>query len=539
MSPRADLLVTHARVWTDGALRPESDAIAIGGGRILAVGRAADIEALAAPGAERIDAKGATVTPGLTDAHIHLVAWARARSEVSLHDARSAEACVARVRAAAAAGGHGALVGRGWDSNEWSGAPHRVQLDAIGLDRPVLLHSRDYHALWVNSAALQAVGITRDTPDPPAGRFERDATGDPNGIVREHAVRAFLPLEPGEDDASVATRLTDAARELLAMGITTVHDFEDARAYRALERHVRHVRTTGPRLRVLMYLAHAGLDDALAAGVKSAAGDGWFGIGGVKLFADGTLGSRTAAMIEPYEGSRELGMELIAPDAMRDIVGRALRGGIAVAVHAIGDRAARNVLDAIEAAGDAARVPALRSRIEHLQLAAEGDVQRLARLGVVASMQPVHCTTDMTLADRHWGARVERSYPWRDVLDAGGILAFGSDAPVEAPDPSEGLYAAVTRQRSDGSPPGGWTPRQRVTLDQALEAYTAAPAALAGHDGTLGTLRAGAAADLVVWDRDLHRSDAEAIRRARPAFTLLDGTVVHRNPAPERRTTTT
>jgi hypothetical protein len=222
-------------------------------------------------------------------------------------------------------------------------------------------------------------------------------------------------------------------------------------------------------------------------------------------------------------------MELMSRDELVATIGRALRGGIAVAVHAIGDRAARHVLDAFEAAGEALRRPALPSRIEHLQLAEPSDVERLARLGVAASMQPIHCTADLEVADRWWHDRRSNAYAWRLVLATGATLAFGSDAPVETPSVAAGLHAAVTRRRADGTPPGGWMPDQRLSLDEALSCYTSSAARLAGGGSRLGSLRPGSAADLVVWSHDLHALDPMELPQAHPMHTLLDGEVVYRH----------
>lgn len=518
------LAIVRARVWSEGATLDGADTLLVAGGRIAAIGAAST---LGAPGAgwEVLDARGGTVTPGCCDAHLHLLAWARSRDELDLSGCGSASACAEAVarRAREDAARAGPLVGRGWDANDWPDRPHRRILDAVCPRRPVILHAKDFHAVWVNGAALAAAGVGADTPDPPGGRFERDSDGAPSGVAREHAVRPFHALaaarDAREDDASVAR----AVAALHARGVTAVHDFEGPDALARLGALAAADRL---RLRVLAHLAHAGLDAALALGLRSGFGGPWLRLGGVKLFADGTLGSRTAAMLAPYDGTAETGMDLLPPEALAADVRRALEGGLAVAVHAIGDRAVRNVVDAFAAAGGALRTPALPSRIEHLQIVAPGDLGRIASLGIAASMQPAHCTSDIPLAERWWGSRRERSYPWREVLSLGIPLAFGSDAPVEPPDVAAGLHAATTRQRADGSPAGGWTPAQRITLDQALTCYTATPAQLAGARPGAGTLRLGADADVVVWNADLHALPPERLHAARPAATVVGGEVV-------------
>ncbi len=523
------LLVTRARVW-DGAVVTGADAVLIEDGRIAAVG-CGDALAGRAPDAVRLDAAFGTVTPGLCDAHIHLGPWARARRQLDLHGARTRAAALARVRAAAAEG-EGVLVGRGWDESEWEAPPERAGLDAASAGRPVLLHRHDFHALWVNSEALRHAGVGRATPDPEGGRFERDVAGEPTGVVREHAVRAFAALEaaagPPLDDALGE----DAATALHARGITSVHDYQ--RSAEDLRWSLRLARRG--RLRVLQHIGEAQLDGVIAAGLASGVGDAWFRLGALKLFADGTLGSRTAAMLEPYDDFGGTGLALLSPAELARLVARAFAAGVSVAVHAIGDRAVRDTLDAIAAApaSDRERL-ALPPRIEHAQLVHAGDLDRFAPLGVAASMQPQHCVTDWGAATRAWGARAEGSYPWREFLRRGVVLAFGSDAPVEPPEPWLGWHASLTRQRPDGSPPRGFGPRQRLTLDEALAASTRGAARVAGMERRAGRLGAGCLGDVVVWDRDLHACAPDELLTVRPKWTVLDGGIVYESPADSSR----
>ena len=526
MKARAELVVRNGRPWTVGPLPLDADSVAVGAGRILAVGTADSLAGLVGPETEVIDAGGATITAGITDSHVHLVQWARSDVDVALAGATSAADAAARVaRFAARHPGSGPVIGRGWDANRWSDTAQRAALDAVCPDRPVLLHSHDFHALWVNGAAREAAGVGRATPDPPGGRIERDASGAPNGVMRENAVRLFAALERAAVREPDEALLARAASRLLALGITAVHDFEGADEERLLRAICE---GEGPRVRVLMHLPHAGLDRALADGVTSGRGDAMFRIGAVKLFADGTLGSQTAALLEPYDGTKDLGMELIPADPLKRDVARALGGGLAVAVHAIGDRACRSVLDAFEAAGTALRRPALPSRIEHLQLVDDRDLPRLAPLGIAASIQPTHLTSDIELVERWWSARRARAYPYGALADAGTLVAFGSDAPVEPPDPAGAIHAAVTRQRPGGFPAGGFVPAQRMTLDAALACSTAVPARLAGLAHEVGRLAPGYHADLVVWNLDLLRLAPERLAEARAVATVFAGNVVFR-----------
>ena len=278
-----------------------------------------------------------------------------------------------------------------------------------------------------------------------------------------------------------------------------------------------------------MHAPHDQLDALLAAGIRSGIGDAWYRIGALKLFADGTLGGRTAAMLAPYRGTTGQGMELIEPGAMRETVWRAIAGGISVAIHAIGDRAVRNALDAFEAAGSAALGLAFAPRIEHAQLVDAADLPRFARLGVVPSMQPAHLITDLPLARHYWGDRLEHAYPWAD-LDAGDRLLFGSDAPVEPPSVALGLHAAVARRPVGEPDAAACSPRQRLDLDRALRAYTRG-GRLGGLGPGYGTLAPGVVADLVVWDRDLFAAPVDDLAVARPSATVVNGRVVFERPA--------
>jgi predicted amidohydrolase YtcJ len=358
-------------------------------------------------------------------------------------------------------------VGRGWDESAWEEAPVRAALDALAPMRPVVLHRHDFHALWVNSAALLAAGVTRATPDPDGGRFERDAAGELTGIVREHAVRAFHALEDRAGPEPSDTLLDEAAAALHAEGVTTVHDFQrnepDARRTAALA--ARH------RLRVLQHVGPEQVRDAAANGRRGGEGDAWFRWGSLKLFADGTLGSRTAALLAPYDDAPGTGMVLLSRSELAAEIARASAAGFSVTIHAIGDAAVRHALDAIEQHHAAlARLP-LPPRIEHAQLVDPADVARFASLGVAASMQPQHFTTDAPVARRAWGARCRNAYPWRSLLESGASRRSAGRAGRTAARATRSP-SAVARLTADGQPPR----RGGDPLDQALTAYTSGAA---------------------------------------------------------------
>ncbi len=519
------LLVVRARPWPAGRF-PGADAVLVAGGRIVAIGREAELSARAA-GAGRLDARGATVTPGLADAHLHFVPWACSLRQPDLRGATTRAEALARVAAALAADpGPQPLLGRCWDSAGWEAPPHREALDALAPERPVLLHSHDFHALWVNSAALRRAGVSRATPDTSEAVFERDASGEPTGVARENAVRAFAALEAEAGPAPSEAILDEAAAVLHAAGITSIHDYQrnDADFARTAALAGRR------RLRVLQHFGPEQMEALAAAGRVSGTGDDWFRIGALKVFADGTLGSRTAALLEPWDDAPGTGMDLLTAEELHALVRRAAELRMGVAIHAIGDRAVRRALDAIEASAAALRAAALPPRIEHVQLLHPDDRGRFAALGVTASLQPQHCISDLDAARSAWGRRCERCYPWRSLLETGAAFAFGSDAPVEPPLPWEGLHAAVTRRRPDGTPGEGFYPGERLSLDEALAGYTEGAAAVAGLAGRRGVLAPGAEGDLVVWDRDLSSEPPAGILAARPAATVLAGEIVYLSP---------
>ncbi len=512
-------LLHNAHIHTLDDRRPQASALLIGGGRVLAVG-GEDLLNQVDERVPREDLAGRTVWPGLTDAHLHLRHFALNRQKVDCTDL-SLSACLERVRERAARTRRGAwILGHGWDQNLWGSWGNRHHLDAAAPDHPVYLTARSLHAGWANSAALQQAGISSQTQDPPDGRLLRDAAGQPTGVLLEGALRLLETALPSPSLPEVTEAIAAAQPVLWSYGLTGVHDFDGRLSFQALQRLRRENRL---RLRVLKGLPYDLLPEALGLGLQSGCGDEWLRIGALKVFMDGALGPRTAAMLAPYEDEpHNRGDLLLDGDELYAIARQAAAGGLHMAVHAIGDRANREALSAfarLRAEGDTGR-----HRIEHVQLLHPDDRQRLAALGLIASMQPTHLLSDMDMAAAAWGQRARWAYAWRTQWQAGAVLAFGSDAPVETPNPFLGLYAAVTRRRQEGFPgAGGWYPAEALDLATALRGFTHGAAWAAGQETFLGRLAPNFAADLIVLPVDPFTIPPEDLPNLRPLRTMVGG----------------
>ena len=510
-------LLRARRIMT---LRPglDGDSVLWRDGRIQAVGPAAKLERETPREVPRYDLPDALVTPGLVDCHTHLALWALNRRRVELSGLRSREEVIARVAKAQPV--QGWVIGQGWDANGWSSPPDRESLDRVQRG-PVYLDSLDVHAVWLNSAALAAAGINRDVPDPYGGRIVRDASGEPTGLLLERAVELVTPHLPDPPPELLDAALLEAQAEAHRLGVTGIHDVESMPVLEAFRR----LEAVGTlRLRVLFHPPVAALPTLVQRRIRSGLGSDWLTIGGVKLFLDGSLGSRTAWMLEPYEGSRDRGMPITDEEEARQAVNAAAVAGIAATVHAIGDAAVRRALDLLE---DLPAV-AVPHRIEHFQCVHPLDLERAARGGLVVSMQPAHLLTDIPLVDRHWGERGRGAYAFRSLLQRGARVVFGSDVPVASVDPREGIYAALERKGFDGAPANGWRPEEKLGFADALAGYTLAAARAAGAGNRRGMLAPGLDADLVAWgvDPSAERGDGAAFRQARALLTVVGGAVV-------------
>jgi hypothetical protein len=525
-----DRILYNGNIVTLNSGQSRVSALAISGGRIVASGMDDEILALAGAGTIRENLGGRFVIPGLIDAHIHWRLTAHALHQVDVFEVPNKAIALQRVaeRAALAAPDEW-ITGWGWTQDFWPDRafPTAADLDAIAPHNPVFLTAKSGHAAWVNSAAVRRTGISADTPDPDGGQLMRDASGAPTGILLETAISLVRDQMPILTPDEIADQMVVAQRLALASGLTGFHDFDGPNCLVALQI----LRERGDlALRAVKNINKEWIPAALTTGLRGGFGDDWIRIGGLKIFADGALGPRTAFMIDPYEGEPEnYGICVVDKEEMMELVSQASAAGMPSTIHAIGDRAVHDVLDVYEAVRkeESARgVPtsARRHRIEHVQLIHPDDAHRLAELELIASMQPIHATSDYQMADRYWGERSKWSYNIRLQLDQNVKIALGSDSPVEPFEPLKGIFAAVTRRRPDGSPgPDGWYPESRLTIDQALRGFTMGPAYAAGMENRQGKLSPGFLADLVILDRDLYKIPADEILETEVLGTMVDG----------------
>jgi predicted amidohydrolase YtcJ len=495
---------------------PTARALAIAGDRIVG-GVGVHETALASP--ETVDLAGLTVLPGFTDSHVHFAQWSLAQRQVRLEGVASLDEAVARVAGAASGARPGRwLRGLGWRSGEWHPQvePTRQVLDAVTGDVPTALMAKDGHSIWINTAGLAAANGDLQVP---GGVVELDEQGEPTGVLREESAWHFRETYVVTPDDEWVDAMRAGIKLANSRGVTAVHDKD---GWMGILRWWQTLRDEGSlSLRVWQSLPWEQLPEIQALGLRSGIGDDLLRIGYIKVFMDGTLGSKTARLLD---GS---GVEITSREHFEDIVRRAARAGFPVGVHAIGDQANRDALDGFEAAAEEWRPQGLRPRIEHAQLVAEEDFRRFGVLGVAASVQFSHGPSDRDLADDTWAGMTDRAYAWRSLLDGGALLANGSDAPVEELDPLFGLRAGVARSMDERD---AWHPEQAVTIEEALVASTVNPAWLAGDEKRRGSLVPGKVADLVVLDRDPVETPPAELADIRVVATMLGGRWVHGGP---------
>jgi hypothetical protein len=530
----ADLVVTADRIYTVDQSRPLVQALAVRGGRIVFAGPRLGARALTGPATRVLDFPGRTIVPGLADAHGHLLGLGLSLREVDLTGAKSYDEVIARVVARAKTAPPGTWIqGHGWDQNRWGDTrfPTQEALSRAVPDHPVVLSRVDGHALLVNARAMTLAGITRATKDPAGGggRIVRLADGSPSGVFVDNAQGLIDRVVPSPTRDEIKSALIAAATDANRWGLVSVHDpGEGEQTLGVLEELARSGQLT---LRVYAMISDdsAAIAHYFARGPQSMLYDGHLSIRSIKLYADGALGSRGAALLDPYsDDPGNYGLLVSTPAHIRQVAVEALKHGFQVCTHAIGDRGNRMVLDAYQAA--LAEIPAAdpRFRIEHAQVLNFADIPRFAELGVIPSMQSTHQTSDMYWAEqRLGGGRLYGAYAWRSLLQTGVVVPNGTDFPVEAVNPMRTFHSAISRQDEHDWPPGGWHPEQRMTRDEALKSMTIWPAYAAFEEGDMGSLTPGKYADFVVLDQDIMRAPAEEILGTHVVATFIGGNAVY------------
>ncbi|HEX2718560.1 MAG TPA: amidohydrolase [Gemmatimonadaceae bacterium] len=529
----ADLVVVNANIYTVDDGRPRAEAMAVRDGRIAFVGSERGARALAGPRTRIVDAARRTVIPGMTDAHAHFLGLGAALRIVDLTGTGSYEDVIARVAARAKEVPAGTWIeGRGWDQNDWGADtrfPTHEALSRAVPDHPVILARVDGHAVLANARAMQLAGVTAATRDPEGGRIERDASGAPTGVFVDNAEELVGRAVPDPSAAEVRARALAAVDEMHRWGLTGIHDAGATR--RTIELYEQLAREGKLELRTYVMVADdsASLAWYLARGPRSGMHGGRLWVRSIKLYADGALGSRGAALLAPYsDDPHNQGLLVSKPEHLEAVAERALRRGFQVSTHAIGDRGNRVVLDAYEQALKAVPIADHRFRVEHAQVISPEDIPRFAKLDVIPSMQAVHQTSDMYWATARLGEEREKgAYAWRSLLATGVVIPNGSDFPVEAVNPLLSFHSAISRQDAKNWPPGGWHPEQIMTREEALRSMTIWPAFAGFQEKELGSLSPGKYADFVILDRDIMTVPADQVLGTRVVSTWVGGRPVY------------
>ena len=520
--------VVNARVWTGEPARPWAEALAISGDTVAAVGTNDEVRKLAA-GMAPIDAGGRLIVPGFIDTHVHFVDGGFRLASVQLRDAATRDEFVSRIKAFAATVRPGTwITGGDWDHSLWGGElPRREWIDAATPDHPVWINRLDGHMSLANGAALKAAGVTRTTKNVPGGEIVRAADGEPTGLLKDNAMSLVDRVVPEPSDEMRDRALAAAMNYVAERGVTSVHNMGGWEALSAFAR-ARKANTLHTRIYAIVPLADwERLRDLVARKEYAGAdgrGDEWLRVGGLKGFVDGSLGSHTAAFYEPFnDAPKDRGLLVNTPDDLYRWISGADEAGLQVMVHAIGDRANGLLLDIYDRVTGENGARDRRFRIEHAQHLAAADIPRFSKLNVIASMQPYHAIDDGRWAEKYIAERIRTTYAFRSLLDAGAKLSFGSDWFVAPPTPLEGIYAAVTRRTLDDRNPGGWVPDQKITVEEALRAYTRTAAYASFEENVKGSLAAGKLADFVMLDRNIFEVAPEDIRNARVVMTFVGG----------------
>jgi len=533
---KADLIFYNGTIYTVDPRFPRVEAVSVKDGLILSVGEEKVLFSQRSPTTRMVDLKGKTLLPGLIDAHIHVIGLGRFLEELDLISTGSPEEMLERVKTALSGVRPGEWIrGRGWDQNKWKGKkfPDHRKLSELTPDNPVILKRVDGHAALVNARVLEICGITASTPDPPGGKILRfPGSGEPTGVLIDEAVSlmdAHIP-EPGEE--TYHRFISRGVARCLAAGLTTVHDPGESEIPVLVLKEMYRKGEISLRIYVMLEGKKPVTGKYLSSGPEIGLFDHHLTIRCIKIYADGALGSRGAALLEPYsDDPANRGIVIMDEEEIYSVTKRALGAGFQVAVHAIGDRGNRNTLNAFERALTETGADESRLRVEHAQVLSPQDIPRFKNLGVIPSMQPAHCTSDMYWAGERLGPEREKgAYAWRSLLDLGARVPYGTDAPVESENPFFGFYAAITRQDRNGWPPGGWHPEQAMTREEALRSMTI-DAAYAGFEEEIkGSITPGKLADLVILSKDIMKIPAAAILETQVMATIVGGRIAYKAP---------
>ena len=523
-----NLMLLNGKIYTMDPQHPKAEAVAIRDHKIIAVGKNTDVENLGRANFRVINLEGKTVIPGLIDGHTHFLSLAYRLNKANLEGISSFEKLLSVIADFCRdLTPKEWVVGDGWDKNIWGDESifTRETLDKICPQNPVALQSKDHHVLWVNSLVLQFAGVDENTDDPSGGKIVKDPlTGKPTGILKENAIGLVWDKIPSLSAQVCRELFRKALKMANSFGLTGIHNFEDQEAFRLFQGLWLDENLT---LRVSHWIADGDLDSVICLGIGSSFGNEYLRFGGVKLYCDGTLGSQTALMFEPYEGSSDnFGIEVTSLEELTEITKKASYAGISVSIHAIGDKGVHNALSAIESS-----VPntegknRLRHRIEHIQLLHPNDIERFKRLNVISSVQPVHAPADRPIAEKYWGKRCHSAYAYKTLSTHGALLVFGSDAPIESLDPLKGIYAAVMRKK-----PGekeSWNPGERLSVAKAVHAFTQGASFASYEENIKGSIQAGKLGDLVILSQDIFETDPEIIPDTKVEYTILGGRIVY------------
>lgn len=518
------LLFHSGNIYTMDPMLPRAEAVIFDGDRIAWIGNNSDIIGIPADEYELINLEGRTMLPSFGDAHVHFGYFALSFLRLDISHCRSYEETLREIKKfTRTLRGREWLLGNGWNHEKWKvrRLPHKKDLDRICPNHPAAVYSRDEHMLWANSRALRAAKIGKDTPDPPGGEIVRDESSEPTGVLKENACQLVYERikAPPKRKSFEAIRMAEEACH--KQGVTAVGNFDGIDNFALLQDYHRE---HGLRVRIRQYMPVRYLDHLDAIKIRGGMGDRYLNIRGIKIFSDGALGSKTALMFKPYRGERHnCGIEVSSVDEMARWARRAASLDLSTAIHAIGDKAVRNCLNAFESLPRTAR--RLRNRIEHVQISTPRDIRRFAKLNVIASVQPSHCSTDIELARRLWGVRTKYSYAYRSLLKSGAKVALGSDAPIENLRPFEGVYSAVTRRSWDGRKQ--FHREERIDLHDALKGFTS-DCAYALHDESLyGTISLGKSADVIIVNDDPFKVRSADLLRLEVAATFFEGSCVY------------